>query len=349
MTIDAVVKKRANGAVSWVAVAVLSFGGVVVAATLHASAPTLPWPASFVGLLLGVVVVLALVAALFRMLGLSNPKEAFGLPSGTVRTVLALGVMVLFAVCALTFLAAPAGVKEIGAWLAQGQAAQASVEPDMLKAEVERYEKAGWTVLVKSVGVNAAEPTKKMPAELTLFRAPVPSRDQSDMEKQVLTAITALMTTVVGFYFGSRTAEASRDKAAAGTAPVPDPIETGRKTLQGELARQDAAIAAAEGEMAALADKTATVAPEKAEAFASALDAAKPLQQRVIDQRKLISTRLADLVTQQSAAQAKPPAERSAFDTPLHTALSAAQDAVKGLDLAVKAWREGIAKANSLS
>jgi len=58
-------------------------------------------PVWFIGLLIIFGGSLALIAVVFRWLGLQAPGEAFGLPSGSVRTLLAVGVMVLFAVFGL--------------------------------------------------------------------------------------------------------------------------------------------------------------------------------------------------------------------------------------------------------
>lgn len=347
---DKVLNGIATGTLGWAGIAMLLAADVVLAAMLYTSAPTLPWPASFVGLLLGSVLTLALVSSVFKFLGLANPKEAFGLPSGTVRTVLALGVMLLFAVCALTFLASPPEDKD-RAWLEKGLPVSVSSKPDQLKAEVAHYEKAGWTVVTTDVGVDDTDAQKYKPAQLKLFREPVPNANRIDMEKQVMTAITALLTTVVGFYFGSRTAESSRDKGNAdktGAPPAPDPIEAGRKALQDETVRQDAAIAAADKDMADLAGQAAANPPADKAAFETALDAAKRLRDSVTAQRQLAGTKLTELVSQQSAAASKPPAERSAFDTPLHAALTAAQDAVKGLGPAIEAWQNGIQALKSL-
>ena len=47
------------------------------------------------------LLVLGLLAFVFSVLKLSNPNEALGLPSGTVRAVIALMLLVIFAIVAI--------------------------------------------------------------------------------------------------------------------------------------------------------------------------------------------------------------------------------------------------------
>lgn len=51
---------------------------------------------------------LATTAAVFTGLRMSSPNEAFGLPSGSIRALLAVGIMVLFVVFGLQYLVDPA-------------------------------------------------------------------------------------------------------------------------------------------------------------------------------------------------------------------------------------------------
>jgi len=67
-------------------------------------------PIWFIGMLIIFASSLALIAVVFRWLGLAAPAEAFGLPAGSIRTLLAAGVMVLFAVFGLQTLVVKAGL-----------------------------------------------------------------------------------------------------------------------------------------------------------------------------------------------------------------------------------------------
>lgn len=165
-------------------------------------------PIWFIGMLVILAASLALIAMVFRWLGLAAPAEAFGLPAGSVRTLLATGVMVLFAVFGLQTLSVNAGLSEqpVGNAAFAGNAAE-------LQAEVERYRKLGLAAVVESVDDKGAK--------LRLHRlAATKSAEVIDMEKQIITALITLVTSVVSFYFGSRTAEATRD--GSGSAKLPE-------------------------------------------------------------------------------------------------------------------------------
>ena len=62
------------------------------------------------------------------------------------------------------------------------------------------------------------------PAKVRLFRNKLPS-EIADLQKQVITAIVTLLTTIVGFYFGSKSS-AQRDKGADDAGPTTGANET---------------------------------------------------------------------------------------------------------------------------
>jgi len=81
-----------------------------------------------------------------------------------------------------------------------------------LQAETERYRKLGIAAVVDSMDKDGAK--------LKLYRIEPPKPAETiDMEKQIITALVTLVTSVVSFYFGSRTAETSRDGAGAAKLP----------------------------------------------------------------------------------------------------------------------------------
>jgi len=164
-------------------------------------------PIWFIGMLIIFASSLALIAVVFRWLGLAAPAEAFGLPAGSIRTLLAAGVMVLFAVFGLQTLVVKAGLGE----KSLGDAAFVGTTAE-LQAETERYRKLGIAAVVDSMDKDGAK--------LKLYRIEPPKPAETiDMEKQIITALVTLVTSVVSFYFGSRTAETSRDGAGAAKLP----------------------------------------------------------------------------------------------------------------------------------
>lgn len=87
-------------------VAVLLVGALLGAAglalvTAPKSAAEVVLPLLVIGGLLSLLIVLALVSVFFQTLGLANPAQALALPEGSVRAVIALGLIVLFAILAI--------------------------------------------------------------------------------------------------------------------------------------------------------------------------------------------------------------------------------------------------------
>ncbi len=200
-------------------------------------------PFWLVGLLVIFGAALTLIAMVFRALNMANKDEAFGLPSGSIRTLLAIGIMVLFAVFGLSFFDS---AKQASERPRPSEKAVEEVEAPAkgVDEEVKRYESKGFAVVVKSRGSEGPPPVN---AQLKLFRVEI-SRpaDIVDMQKQMLTAVATLLTTVIGFYFGSRSAEGARDaKAKASGTDGADPkspgdddskqLEADVKALDGEL------------------------------------------------------------------------------------------------------------------
>ena len=238
-------------------------------------------PFWFVGMLVIFGAALSLIAVVFRWLGLASRDEAFALPSGSVRTLLAIGVMVLFAVFGLD--AVSVSDDSLTHRLSDQPMATATAPaaPALLDAEIKRYERQGMAVVVDSVGAASAA--------LKLYRIDrVKPPETTDMQKQVLTALVTLLTSVVSFYFGSRSVEAARDskdKAAAGAGGTGGGAAGGTAggtggggltaAVDAQLKRIDSAIADGSQRLAALQSEPAATGNEAALATALALLAAQ--------------------------------------------------------------------------
>ena len=212
-------------------------------------------PVWFIGLLVIFAAALALIAIVFRWLGLHAPGEAFGLPSGSIRTLLAVGVMVLFAVFGLAAISTDEGslrpvdepMEATG--IVVGDAAA-------VKAEIKRYR----VLNVVAVPVSSSASG----AELQLYRMEsFRSQEATDLQKQIITALVTLLTSVVSFYFGSRSVETSRDtqnKKGSDAAALPEAVAGEVQALDTTLADLRKRLAAIQAEKATSGNEAALAA-----------------------------------------------------------------------------------------
>ena len=209
-------------------------------------------PFWFLALLVIFSAALALIAVAFRWLGMAAPEEAFALPSGSIRTLLAIGVMMLFVVFGL----AAVSVNDSGFMSRVSEqpiaTAMAPAASAALAAEIQRYERQGIAAVVEQADASSAV--------LKLHRIEhFKPAETSDMQKQLITALTTLLTSVISFYFGSRSVEAVRDAIKRDPAPAPAPPPDAKKL---ETAIDDAAtrLAALQSETAAAGNEAALAA-----------------------------------------------------------------------------------------
>lgn len=138
------------------------------------------------------------------------PVTALGLPEGSVRAFLTIGLLTLVAVFG-TFL-----------YFESGKGTYSVVRANVPIANSEQLEE-----LRKQVGDRfIVIPTYNQKGVSTAdVVAASPDMSRSDIAKQLLTMITTVLTTVIGFYFGTRSTETAgggqTPTQAAGPTPVP--------------------------------------------------------------------------------------------------------------------------------
>lgn len=195
----------------------------------------------FIGLIMIAMSGLATTAAVFVGLRLGNREEAFGLPVGSIRALLAFAVMILFVVFALPVVD-PEGRGP--ARLADTPTAVVSLPPGkLLVDEIKRYEAQGFVVVVTNYGaaakpgVGTTAPAAEVPAEIKLFqKTHAPSREAAEARSQLITALVTLLTSVVSFYFGSKSVlDTSRQATATGTSKTIIELATQSKALADKL------------------------------------------------------------------------------------------------------------------
>jgi hypothetical protein len=152
--------------------------------------PTAQLPIMAITGVMALLVSLALVSLTFSLAGLSDRGEALGLPRGSVRAVISLSLIVLFAITAFAYQGSFTGGLQKTEPLTEADAAalRANLHGDEMVATLPSGDAQRPTVVVYRTG----------------------SRASDDFARQVFTIVGTLMTAVASFYFGSRAAEGNR-------------------------------------------------------------------------------------------------------------------------------------------
>ncbi len=165
---------------------------------------------------------LALVAMLFRSLGLTDKGEALALPPGSIRAAIALSLIVLFAIISIMLFHSMLG----SSYLLQGMT---KAQRDEMAAKApERVIEAVPAACAASVPKDGVCAEGDQRFDLRMQGA-TPPAGASDIAKQLLVLVGTLMTSVTSFYFALRgqaeqaskkEQDAEKNKAAAGP-PAP--------------------------------------------------------------------------------------------------------------------------------
>lgn len=148
--------------------------------------------------LVGLIAILTLVACTFAALDLADPTQALGLPEGSIRAVIALGLIVVFVISSLFLFGRLAeGQTVVTAGLTSEQVAQIPVAELMKKDQ---------------------DPGSTPPT-YTVTRHLGPTRASEDFSRQLLTTISTLVVAIASFYFGSKAVEMGQATVSAITPP----------------------------------------------------------------------------------------------------------------------------------
>jgi hypothetical protein len=219
--------------------------------------------------LIAVTLLLYFGTIIMRATGLQAPTEALGMPEGSIRALIAVSLILMFAIIGVTILFA-------------GMAGDPVDSNGLTSAEIDRLEN------VQIVSISVVDPAASPGTERFNIKArPELSDAAHDFGLQLLTTVSTLVVAVAGFYFGSRAVsqgaktaaaaqtaatEARLARAGAGvvtTATVVKPIEeeelvgaVEEVTDDGEVLEEDAdGVVDEEGEPAVVEDITAPEAP----------------------------------------------------------------------------------------
>lgn len=296
----------------------------------------------FVGLLVLTATALTLTAIVFGGLKLNDPSEAFGLPSGSVRTLLAVGVMVLFAVFGLKFFGDPEN-QASQSRLGDKPFEQTEVAAARLADELARYKEVPSVLpVVVSPGRVASGSDPGSNAKLNLY-AVKPGRpaEAVDAQKQLLTAIITLLTTVVGFYFGSKSAGDGMRGRADGGAPPPDPaLQRQQAALTTERDGLEAHIKSDRETLDGLRNAQGDIEPAKREL----LDAAQKQSDGLDALREQLARALTEAQTRIGAITAAPAGGEAAAREAAQKTLARANDELDKLKQAAQQFEAAVAQ-----
>jgi hypothetical protein len=237
-------------------IAVLVGGIMVTGATVHLDDNADTLTLLVIGGAIALVAVIALIAVLYSVLGLADDKHAMGLPEGSVQAVITLLLLVLFVMLAVFFYN---GLQDGGRTVTLSNQTEAQLtefiakHPDAtnLSITVAKPSEPGPSSAPPASSAPPGSPGATAPAPV----APAPRYDisyggvnsnASDFAKTLMAALETLLTTVIGFYFGAKTATSSAAAAAqqvaGGHTPPPtltsvdppsfDPSSGGTQTLK---------------------------------------------------------------------------------------------------------------------
>ena len=161
--------------------------------------PEVVLPVVLLSGLVALVAVLTIMTTVVTSLGLADPTRAFALPEGTVRGVIALSLLLIFAIVSV-FLYRQLRVPQSYRAEGLGQDQFSAIPGDQIVSSTKKTDPQG----VVSFDVDRVVPNN--PAS-------------EDFAKQMLTTIGTLVVAVAGFYFGT-SAVAAAQRAVASAPPV---------------------------------------------------------------------------------------------------------------------------------
>lgn len=162
----------------------------------EASRPEVLLPLIVITGVVALMATLAIAAALFGLFDLSDKSQALGLPAGSIQAVIALSLILIFAVVAL-YASSSSGAERFtstGLTPAEFQA----IPPSQIVASTVKNEEGQVTYeVVRSI----EDPTKK------------------DLNIQLLATVSTLVVAVAGFYFGSKSVQEGNKAVIDAAAP----------------------------------------------------------------------------------------------------------------------------------
>ncbi|HZR85965.1 MAG TPA: hypothetical protein VFB02_04130 [Bradyrhizobium sp.] len=190
------------------AVAVLVIVCVLVLTILNKGAvgPEMTLPLLIISGVMMLLVTLALTAFVFSSVDLVDKSQALGLPEGSVRSVIALSLVLLFAILAVYLYSSMA---------TSGKIVPAQVAGEDMRIQLKQNLLPGQFVYEQPSADGKG---------FTIFYRQTASPASEDFAKQLLAMIGTLVTAVASFYFGSKTAISAQAAGSGVNVPAGAPV-----------------------------------------------------------------------------------------------------------------------------
>lgn len=212
----------------WSAVTALVLSGLVAIALLAASVFLLRWLGDvspeaslsliFVSAAVVLILVVSTLAIVLRRLGLADRNEAMGLPSGTIRAIIALLLVMLFFIAAIFLFNS-----------SLNQTDPRQTRP-LEGITAERF------ATIPTEQIQSSQPRQVGNAtvyDVVLFQPHAGTAASEDIAKQLITTVGTLVTAVAAFYFGASSVMGARKEGSEKRDPGDDPDATDEDDNQG--------------------------------------------------------------------------------------------------------------------
>jgi len=167
-------------------------------------------PLIAVGCVIVLILILTIVSSIFWFLDLSDKTQAMGLPEGSIRAVIALSLIVLFAILAVFLYDNVGGPVSTVENVSNADRMQFIKDhPAAKDLEAVVATKDGQTVKDKAGN------------DLYTITYRTPDQTSDDFAKQLLVVLGTLMTAITSFYLGAGTATSAAAQTAGAVMPKP--------------------------------------------------------------------------------------------------------------------------------
>jgi hypothetical protein len=171
-------------------------------------------PLLAIGGIAALILLLTIVAMVFSILGLANKDQAMGLPEGSIRAVIALSLIVLFAILSVFLYK---GISNGGA-LNTVENLSDTERVQFIRDHTTARDIQAILVKDKDGPLKNPDGTPKNLYNVSYHSANTAS---DDFAKQLLVLLGTLMTAITSFYLGAGTATSAAAAGQAGATPKP--------------------------------------------------------------------------------------------------------------------------------